>query len=102
MQSRDSQTYVPAKIYRSAMGVTCKMRRQSITTDGMHDDRVISNFCLASRAYRKVYLVSKRTNSRKLSSRPVYRSGAHANWVNKFNLAPFADAYLKSCRCRPN
>lgn len=50
MRSRDSQTYVPAKIYRSAMGVTCKMRRQSITTDGMHDDRVISNFCLASPA----------------------------------------------------
>lgn len=42
-------TYVPAKIYRSAMGVTCKMRRQSITTGGMHDDRVISNFCLAPR-----------------------------------------------------
>lgn len=67
-------TYVPAKIYRSAMGVTCKTRRRSITNGGMHDDRVISNFCLAPRAYRKVYLVSERTNSCKLSSRPVYRS----------------------------
>lgn len=53
------RTYVPAKIYRGAMGVTCKTRRQSITTGGMHDDHVISNFCLArarARIARSIWL----------------------------------------------
>jgi len=91
------RTYVPAKIYRGAMGVTRKTRRQSITTGGMHDDHVISNFCLAlARIARSIRLPNGRIRANFLHGRCA--DPPHANSVNKFNLTP--PAYRGLCIAR--
>jgi len=95
MRSRDPRTYLRARENLSRRDGRYSQNAPAIdiTTGGMHDDRVISNFCLAlARIARSIRLPNGRIRANFLHGRCA--DPPHANSVNKFNLTPLIADYI--------
>ena len=95
MRSRDSQTYLRARENLSRHDGRYLQNAPAIDNDRRHARRscYIEFLSYSARITGSIWFPNGRIRANFLC--PRCTDPVHANWVNKFNLAPFTDIYFK-------
>lgn len=98
MRSRDSQTYLRARENLSRHDGRYLQNAPAIDNDRRHARRscYIEFLSCSARIAGSIWFPNGRIRANFLCARCT--EPVHANWVNKFNLAPFTDVCFESCR----